>query len=123
MAKKRVAKKEVSDRVRVVDMGEEQAPSPWGESLVRFFDENDVGMDAVWQGRELDDFDYYYFMSSYEVCSLLPGLAEATASFKAGKTGGLLQFLHSGEGLASFAHLYGGSGSFRYALPNEGDLS
>lgn len=122
MAKKRVVKKGTADRVRIVETADEQVSGPWGEGLVRFFDENEVGMDAVWQGRELDDFDYYYFMSGYEVYSLLPGLGEA-ASFKAGKQGSLLQFLRSEEGLASFAHLFGGTGSFRYALPNEGDLT
>ncbi|HRR39985.1 MAG TPA: hypothetical protein P5244_02010 [Syntrophales bacterium] len=99
----------------------EQAARRWREDLTRFFDENDVGLDALWLGKDLDDFDYCYLMSGYEVYSLFPGLPEAGVSVMMDAS--LTRFLRSEEGLVSFAHLYGGSGSFRYALPHESDLA
>ncbi len=123
MAKKRSTKTKAKIVDRSTEIIDEPVSAHWGEVLVRFFDENDVGMDAVWQGKDLDDFDYYYFMSGYEVYSLLPGLSETKASPGVEKPASLSQLLRSKEGLVSFAHLYSGSGSFRYALPYEGDLS
>ncbi len=99
----------------------DEAPRRWREDLTTFFDENDVGLDALRRGKDLDDFDYCYLMSGYEVYSLFPGLQEAGVSVMMDAS--LTRFLRSEEGLVSFAHLYGGSGSFRYALPQEGDLA
>jgi len=99
----------------------DEAPRRWREDLTRFFDENDVGLDALRRGKDPDDFDYCYLMSGYEVYSLFPGLQEAGVPVMTDAS--LARFLHSEEGLASFAHLYGGGGSFRYALPHEGILT
>jgi len=113
MAKRKL--KKVAVRERGFEPAFEQAPNQWSEQLVRFFDENDVGMDAVWYGRELDldDMDYYYFMSGYEVYSLFPDMARDVLSGRTRKMRGLEQFLKSKEALASFGHLYANSGSFR----------
>ncbi len=122
MAKKRVKKTVIADQM--MEMPVEQIPGQWGQRLVSFFDEYDVGMDAVWHGREIDqdDIDYYSFMSGYEVYSLFPGLVAGVSG--SGETlKGVADFLKSKRGLSSFAHLYTGSGSFRYALPHEGDLT
>jgi hypothetical protein len=72
MAKKTLKKAKVVKQS--AEMPIEQAPDQWGEKLVRFFDEFEVGMDAVWYGKEidLDEVDSYYFMSGYEVLSLFP---------------------------------------------------
>lgn len=122
MAKRRVKKAGAVDQR--MEMPAEQIPGQWGEGLIRFFDEYEVGMDALWHGREIDqdDIDYYSFMSGYEIYSLFPGLS-AGVSVSGGTQKGLAEFLKSKRGLSSFAHLYAGSGSFRYALPYEGDLT
>jgi hypothetical protein len=105
------------------EMPVEQVPDQWGEKLVTFFDEFEVGMDGVWYGKEidLDDFDSYYFMSGYEIFSLFPELS-IMGSGKTETLRGLEQLIRTRRNIASFAHLHAASGSFRYALPAEGEL-
>jgi hypothetical protein len=122
MAKKTLKKAKVVKQS--AEMPIEQAPDQWGEKLVRFFDEFEVGMDAVWYGKEidLDEVDSYYFMSGYEVLSLFPELS-VMGTGRTDMSGGLEQIIRTKKGIASFAHLHAASGSFRYALPYEGDLT
>jgi hypothetical protein len=105
------------------EMPVEQVPDQWGEKLVTFFDEFEVGMDGVWYGKEidLDDVDSYYFMSGYEILSLFPELS-VMGSSKTETLRGLEQLIKTRRNIASFAHLHAASGSFRYALPYEGEL-
>jgi len=104
------------------EMPAEQVPDQWGEKLVTFFDEFEVGMDGVWHGKEmdLDDIDSYYFMSGYEVLSLFPGLSIAGPG-RADTLKGLEQIIKTRRAIANFAHLYAAQGSFRYALPHESE--
>lgn len=104
------------------EMPVEQIPDQWGEKLVRFFDEFEVGMDSVWYGKEmdLDDIDSYYFMSGYEMISLFPELA-VIGSGRTDTSRGLEQLIKTKRNIANFAHLPMAGGSFRYALPHEGE--
>lgn len=119
--------KRTSKKTRVMkqsaEMPVERVPDQWGEKLVTFFDEYEVGMDGIWYGKEMDpdDIDAYYFMSGYEMMNLFPGLTVA-GSARPETSRGLEQIIRTGRNIASFAHLYAASGSFRYALPHEGEL-
>jgi hypothetical protein len=119
---KRTSKKAMVIMKSDTDMPVEQAPDLWGEKLVTFFDEFEVGMDGVWYGKEmdLDDIDSYYFMSGYEMLSLFPGLSVA-GSGRADTSRGLEQIIKTRRTIANFAHLYAAHGSFRYAMPQEGE--
>lgn len=120
---KRTSKKEKVMK-QSAEMPVEQVPVQWGEKLVTFFDEFEVGMDGVWYGKEmdLDDVDSYYFMSGYEIISLFPELS-VMGSGRTDMSRGLEQIIKTKRSIASFAHLYAASGSFRYALPYEGEMS
>ncbi len=120
MAKQRAKKtiKTVEGRTEIAF--DDQISVQWGESLVRFFDENDVGMDVLWRERDVDieDSDYRFLMSGYEVYGLLSGYQESGLPRRTDQLISLSQFLSSKEALAGLAHLYEG-GNFRYALPHE----
>lgn len=100
----------------------EQVQDPWGEKLVTFFDEFEVGMDGVWHGKEMDfdDIDSYYFMSGYEILSLFPDIP-AMRPGRAETSRALEEIIKTRRSIANFAHLYAASGSFRYALPHESE--
>jgi|GEM_PF-2290689 len=107
----------------IVEIPVEQIPDQLGEKLITFFDEYEVGMDGVWYGKEADpdDIDAYYFMSGYEMMSLFPGLSVAGSAWTEKTSKGLEEIVKTRRSIASFAHLYAASGSFRYALPHEGE--
>lgn len=105
-----------------VEMPVEQVQDPWGEKLVTFFDEFEVGMDGVWYGKEmdLDDIDSYYFMSGYEIISLFPDIPVIKPG-RAETSRALEEIIKTRRTIANFAHLHAASGSFRYALPHESE--
>jgi len=90
---------------------QEVVPDYWRESLDRFFDENETGLDQVRYMMDISkaDVDRYYFTGGYEINNLLPEKSDVSLRQKKTRT------LTTRVG--SFTMTYGSNGCFRYAMP------
>jgi hypothetical protein len=99
----------------------DQTQVPWGENLERFFEENDVGMDAVihWKDGVAEEIYQYDLMGWFDMDGFRPRMRHTTAAFNTIETRSYGKY----DPFPSLSRsMYQGRGTFRYEEPGQ-DLS
>ena len=106
-------------RVDGLDNGSfDQTQAPWGENLERFFEENDVGMDAVihWKDSVAEEIYQYDLMGWFDMDGFRPRMRHATATFNTIETRSYGKYDPFQSPSRS---MYQGRGTFRYEEPGQ----